>query len=295
MPLYLVFYFWLLLISAAVFTLERIFPWRREQEAIRAGFVQDLFWMVFNTQYMSWMLALLAVHVVSWFNAAFLQAGAPVPESLRLIADWPVWAQFIVFFVLRDFLEWNIHRWLHTVPWLWRIHQLHHSSEELDWAATFRAHWGEIVIYQTLVYLPLVVLGVNEGVIFAILVVSLLVQELSHANLKWDFGPLRYIINSPRFHAWHHVVELHGKAGQNFGVTLAFWDWLFGTAYWPGASESPNRFGFQGMDRYPAGIWQRLWHPFRRASHETRAAKVPEAAAPPENVKPAMEAGVQRD
>ena len=87
MPLYLVFYFWLLVISAVVFALERLFPWRPHQEVIRPGFVQDLFWMVFNTQYISWMLAVLAVHTVSWFNAAVLHAGMPAPESLRLIAD----------------------------------------------------------------------------------------------------------------------------------------------------------------------------------------------------------------
>jgi hypothetical protein len=71
MPLYLVFYFWLLVISAGVFVLERMFPWRRGQEVLRPGFVQDLFWMVFNTQYVSWMLALLAVHLVAWFNSGF--------------------------------------------------------------------------------------------------------------------------------------------------------------------------------------------------------------------------------
>jgi sterol desaturase/sphingolipid hydroxylase (fatty acid hydroxylase superfamily) len=267
MPLYLVYYFWLLVVSAGVFVLERFFPWRREQEVLRPGFVQDLFWMVFNTQYMSWMLALLAVHLVGWFNAAFLHIGVATPSSLRLAAEWPIWLQFVVFFVIRDFLEWNIHRLLHAVPWLWKFHQLHHSSEELDWAATFRSHWGEIVIYQTVVYLPLVVLGVNDGVVFAILVLTLLIQELSHANLRWDWGPLRYVINSPRFHAWHHAVELHGRNGQNFGVTLALWDWIFGTAYWPGPAEAaaPSRFGFEGMSQYPPSIWQRLWHPFRPA------------------------------
>ena len=93
MPIYLVFYFWLLVFSASVFVLERLFPWRREQEVLWPGFVQDLFWMVFNTQYVSWMLAVAAVHTVSWFNAAFLHASVPTPESLRLIAGWPAWVQ----------------------------------------------------------------------------------------------------------------------------------------------------------------------------------------------------------
>lgn len=274
MPLYLEFYFWLLLISAVVFALERFFPWRREQEALRPGFVQDLFWMVFNTQYVSWMLAIGAVYVVSWFNASFLHFGVPAPESLRLISRWPAWLQFGVFFLLKDFLEWNIHRGLHLVPWLWKFHRLHHSIEELDWAATFRSHWGEIVIYKILIYLPLVILGVGDKVVFAILACSLFIQELSHANLRWDWGPLRYIINSPRFHAWHHDVEVHGRGGQNFGVNLVIWDWLLGTAHWPKDAESPTRYGFEGMKHYPKGIWGRLWEPFLRSRKKTDSPKV---------------------
>jgi sterol desaturase/sphingolipid hydroxylase (fatty acid hydroxylase superfamily) len=121
-----------------------------------------------------------------------------------------------------------------------------------------------VIIYKILIYLPLVILGVNETVIFAILVLSLLMQELVHANLNWDWGPLRYVINSPRLHAWHHSVELHGKDGQNFCVNLAIWDWLFRTAYWPRNGGAPAHFGFDGMKYYPKSVWGRLWSPFAR-------------------------------
>jgi sterol desaturase/sphingolipid hydroxylase (fatty acid hydroxylase superfamily) len=265
MPIYLTYYFWLMTISAFVFTLERLFPRDPKQEILRDGFVQDLFWMIFNTQYVAWMLAVAAVHTLAWFNGAVLHLGLPAPESLRLIATWPVWLQFTVVFLLRDFLEWNIHRTLHRVPWLWRFHQLHHSIEQLDWATTFRAHWGEIVLYKILVYVPLVILGVSDGVIFAIIAVSLLIQEFAHANLSWDWGPLGRIVTSPRFHAWHHDVELHRKHGQNFGVSLAIWDWLFRTAHWP-ADKSPIQYGVPGMKDYPKGIWARLWEPFSPAT-----------------------------
>jgi sterol desaturase/sphingolipid hydroxylase (fatty acid hydroxylase superfamily) len=267
MPLYLTFYFWLIAISGVVFTLERLFPARPRQDILRPGFVQDLFWMVFNTQYVSWMLAALTVHLGAWFNAGFLHWGLSPPDSLRLIAQWPAWMQFAVFFLLKDFVEWNVHRGLHRVPWLWRMHQLHHSIEELDWAGAFRAHWSEIVLYKLAIYLPLVVLGVSDRVIFAIVAFSLLIQELSHANLRWSWGPLRYVINSPRFHAWHHAVELHGKGGQNFAVNLTLWDWLFGTAYSPANPKLPERLGFEGMSQYPRGIWGRLWAPFSREAN----------------------------
>lgn len=274
MPWYLEYYLWLLLISAAVFGLERLAPRSRTQEILRPGFVQDLFWMIFNLQYVSWMLAIVAVHVVEWLNRAFFHVGLPHPDSLKLISTWPLWAQFIVFFLLKDFLEWIIHRALHRFPWLWRFHKLHHSVEVLDWAATFRSHWFELIIYKVLIYLPLVVLGVEPVVIFWILIVSLLISELSHANLNVEWGIFRYVINSPRFHAWHHDVELHGKHGQNYGVNLVLWDWIFGTAHWPSAQAVPRQLGLGEGTSYPRGIWARLWEPFF-----PRSRRRPETAA----------------
>ena len=175
----------------------------------------------------------------------------------------------MVFFGLKDFIEWNVHRGLHRVPWLWEFHKLHHSIERLDWLATFRSHWAEAIIYKFAVYLPLVLLGVNEQVIFAILVVSLLIQELVHANLRWDWGPFRYVLNSPKLHAWHHSIEMHGKGGQNFAITFTIWDWLFGTAYYPRHRARANELGFSDLKHFPAGIWGRLWSPFIRRKPPT--------------------------
>jgi sterol desaturase/sphingolipid hydroxylase (fatty acid hydroxylase superfamily) len=112
----------------------------------------------------------------------------------------------------------------------------------------------------------MVVLGVDDSVVFAIVAVQTLLHELTHANLPWGWGPLGYVFNSPRLHAWHHDVALHGRHGQNFSISLSLWDWLFGTAYLPAQPESPARLGFAGMERYPSGIWGRLWDPFARHS-----------------------------
>jgi sterol desaturase/sphingolipid hydroxylase (fatty acid hydroxylase superfamily) len=264
MPLYLRFYLWLLLISAVIMTLEWLFPWRSKREPRRDDLYEDLFWMLFNTQFLSWMLAIIAVHLASLLNQTVLHLGLPTPESIRLISHWPWWVQIVVFFVIKDFIEWNVHRWLHVVPWLWKLHQLHHSSENLGWASTFRSHWGEIALYKVCVYLPLVVLGVDSKVIFGLLVFSLVIQELAHANLNWDWGLFRYVLNSPRFHAWHHAVETHGRGGQNFAVNLTLWDWLFRTVYWPANKVSPQKYGFEGLSDYPKSIRGRLMHPLSR-------------------------------
>ena len=84
-------------------------------------------------------------------------------ESFNLLATWPLVVQILVFFVLKDFLEWTVHNLLHRNKYLWELHKLHHSITEMDWIGNFRFHWGEVVVYQTLTYLPLVCWGSTAG------------------------------------------------------------------------------------------------------------------------------------
>lgn len=264
MPLYLEYYFWLVGISAICFIWERLKPWRKKQEVLREGFVQDLFWLVFNQQYMGWMLAIVTVKLISLCDGAFARVGLPTASDMQLIAGWPIGWQIIVAFVIKDFISWNVHRMLHLVPWMWEFHKLHHSIEELDWLAAFRGHWGEIVIHRMISFLPLVLLGTDPFAIFVGAVVSLLLHELTHSNIRLHFGPLSYIFNTPTFHSWHHDLKMHGKGGQNFGISLSLWDWLFRTAYWPNRNGQPERYGFYGMKRYPKNLLGRFLHPFVR-------------------------------
>ena len=263
MPVYAQYYFWLVACSLFCLLLERVRPWRKDQKVLRKGWAQDLFWLVFNGHYLGLLMALGTGKLVAALNGWLHAQGWPTPDSLALMADWPLWAQFAVFFILKDFVEWNIHRMLHNVPFLWEFHKLHHSIEELDWIGNFRFHWGEIIVYKTLSYLPLVIMGADSTVILVIAVIGTLMQDLNHANVRIDWGPLRYLLNSSRMHVWHHDVELHGRGGQNFGIVLSVWDWLFGTAYWPDDEEEPERIGFAGQkETYPEGVARRFVYPF---------------------------------
>jgi len=264
MPVYLQYYFWLVLVSVGCFALERIAPWRRSQRVLRRGAGQDLVWLIFNGHYLGLLLALGAGHLIEAFNGLLSRAELPVPDTLALLADTPLWLQFVVLLVLKDFVEWNIHWLLHNVSWLWEFHKLHHSIEELDWIGNFRFHWVEIIVYKALSYIPLVVLGVDPRVLLAIAILWTLMLDLNHSNVSFSWGPLRYVLNSPRMHVWHHDVEIHGRGGQNFGQVLSVWDWLFGTVYWPMDQEMPERLGFAGMEAYPRGLFGRFFWPLTR-------------------------------
>jgi len=256
------YFFWLLVVSAGCMILEAVAPWRPKQRQFRRQFAQDLFWLVFNGHYASIAVAFLAQYLLVWIYPVVEKA-----EQLNLIAAWPIWAQLVVFFVLKDFLEWCAHNLLHRVPFLWTFHKLHHSIEELDWIGNFRFHWMEIIIYKSLTYFPLVVLGIDGRIILWIAILTTVIGHFNHSNLNISWGPLRYLINSPRMHVWHHMYALpeNRHEGVNFGIPLSIWDWIFHTSYWPDKSQSPeqqpNRLGFPGIESFPRSLLGRLIYP----------------------------------
>lgn len=254
------YFFWLMVISLVCWTLERLRPWRPQQRALRDQIGQDFFWLVFNGHYAGILLAALSGWLLQsagkWFGGAPALAFAPV----QMLMGSPPWIQFVVFLVMKDFLEWGIHNLLHRVPWLWEFHKLHHSIKDLDWIGNMRFHWMEIAVYHSLTYLPLMLLGVESRVILWIAIFTTLIGHLNHSNLNLDWGIFRYVLNSPRLHAWHHDYALHQPHGQNFGVVFSFWDFLFGTAYLPHKGQ-PARLGFTGMEGFPNGLVSRLLYP----------------------------------
>ena len=113
----------------------------------------------------------------------------PFAESGSALARWPFWAQFALYFVLSDFLQWCVHNLLHRVPFLWQFHKVHHSVHEMDWAANFRFHWMELVVYRSLLYVPLVVwLGGSSAPLFAVAVFATAWGHFNHANLDVGLG-----------------------------------------------------------------------------------------------------------
>src|SRR5689334_15825436 len=116
------YFFWLLVVSAFCLLLERVRPWRTGQRMLRRQFAQDLFWLFFNGHYLGILLAYVSTFALGWAFPVLDRAKTP-----RLLSATPLWAQFLVFFVVKDFLEWAIHNLLHRVDWLWEFHKMHHS------------------------------------------------------------------------------------------------------------------------------------------------------------------------
>ena len=214
-----------------------------------------------NGHYVGFLLSSVTVYTLGGFKQFLDALGLPHPDQMWLVSSAPFLVQFVVFLVLKDLLEYGVHYLLHSAGWLWSFHKLHHTIEQLDWIGNFRFHWMEVVVYRTLTWLPLVMLGVRGDVMLTAAVVSTLIGHLNHANLRISWGPFRYVLNSARMHVWHHDVVLHHRYGQNFAVVFSLWDWLFGTAHMPMELEQPERLGFNGMERFPHNVLMRLIYP----------------------------------
>ena len=168
-------------------------------------------------------------------------------------------------FVLADFMQWNIHRLLHYSPWLWEFHKVHHSVEQLGFAACLRFHWMETVIYKSLQYIPLAMIGFGLDDFFILHIVTIVLGHINHANVKITYGPLKYLINNPVMHLWHHAKELPAgnSKGVNYGISLSLWDYLFGTAYIPNENEYVP-LGFEQSEEFPKTFLQQLTHPWKK-------------------------------
>lgn len=258
------YFWWLIGISVVVWMLELAFPWRKNQAAIREDFWLDGFYMFFNF----FLFSLIVYNSVS--NVAveafkdFL--GLFGVENLVAIqvASWPGWAQFLLMFLLADFIQWNVHRWLHHSPWLWEFHKVHHSVEQMGFAAHLRYHWMETVVYKSVQYLPLAMIGFGLDDFFILHMITIVIGHLNHANVKITYGPLKYILNNPVMHLWHHAKYLpEGSHGVNYGISLSLWDYLFGTTYIPNENEN-EPLGFDHIEEFPKTFWQQITYPWNK-------------------------------
>ena len=169
----------------------------------------------------------------------------------------PIWLQAIQIYLLVDLCAYWTHRLFHRGKW-WPFHAVHHSSEDLDWLGSLRVHPVNDVVNKLAQATPVLLLGYNPLVTLSTAPFFTFYAIFLHANVNWDFGPLRSLIATPVFHRWHHSREPEAW-DKNFAGLFPVWDRLFGTYYLP-----PNRWpvNFGICEPMPAGFIGQLWAPF---------------------------------
>ena len=258
------YFYWLISLSLIVWIVEIVFPWRKKQAIFRQDFWLDCFYMFFNF----FLFSLIGFNAISnlgvdLFNRFLLYFGVSNIIAFH-IQQWPVFFQFMFMFILSDFIQWNIHRLLHKNKYLWEFHKVHHSVLQMGFAAHLRFHWMESVIYKTIQYIPLAMIGFGIQDFFIIHIIAVAIGHLNHSNIKMTYGPFKYILNNPVMHLWHHARYLpKGSFGINFGLSLSIWDYLFKTAYIQ--NENGNEpLGFDEVETFPKSFFEQEVYPFKK-------------------------------
>ena len=184
----------------------------------------------------------------------------PLPRTLLAVA-------------LFDLLSYWGHRFGHEVPFLWRFHSVHHSTEQLDWVSGFRTHPLDGALFGP-AFILLAAAGFTAKLSGVLLLIQLLSALFLHANVNWRLRPVQKFLATPEFHHWHHANEAEAR-NTNYAPIFPVWDLLFGTFHLPG-DRRPSVYGV--ADPIPAGLLAQLHHPLLGANAQLRLLRHPRAA-----------------
>ena len=248
------------------YAIERLFPAIRNQPIRRKGFSVDVIYWLFTplvTRGITRAVTLFCVAAIALLmgHKPGPELGAKIAGGFGPVAAQPLWLIALEMLVLGDFIGYRTHRAFHRRP-LWKFHAVHHSSEQLDWLSSVRLHPVNDVLSRISQVVVLMLLGFPLTALAAYVPFLTLYAIMLHANVSWDYGPLRRVIASPRFHRWHHTSQEEGR-DRNFAGLLPLWDVLFGTYYMP-AGKQPQHFGVADIDM-PQAFFGQMMFPFRRS------------------------------
>jgi ornithine lipid hydroxylase len=172
---------------------------------------------------------------------------------------WPVLLQLPIAIVLSDLGAYWVHRLSHQWGPMWRLHALHHSSEQLYVLSSGRNHPVHTALTSLLEVAPLVLLGAGPELLALHAAFTAAVGLLQHSNVAMRHGPLSYVLATADLHRWHHsAIEEESKT--NFGNNIALWDHVFGTFHLSPGRTPPTAVGIDGL-KFPRHLLLHLVSP----------------------------------
>jgi sterol desaturase/sphingolipid hydroxylase (fatty acid hydroxylase superfamily) len=239
--------------------MERTFSFSRAKKPLRATLL-DLQYAFISMLYPPFIYFILSA--IFGFLALQIKGNPHNPHISPLFFA----AQLFIVLFVRDCLIYIRHRIFHLRP-VWAFHSIHHSSEEVDWLSAARFHPAESTIEsagEITLFLCCKIIGFDSA---ALSVAGLLIgfyNMFIHSNLRWTFGPLRYVIVSPVFHRWHHS-DTKEAADKNFAAMFSCIDLALGTFYMP-KDSMPETVGLSAQEKpvHPRTLAGQLLYPFRK-------------------------------
>ncbi len=179
----------------------------------------------------------------------------------------PFWIRAGTAFVLLDLLNYALHRLQHSVGFLWRIHQVHHSDSDFDVSTAGRVHPLELLMVQGGTLGLIVLLAPPAAAVLALELCACFFSFFEHANASLPQGlenVVRFCVVTPDVHRIHHSLRDQEQL-RNLGEVFTWWDRLFGTYQdQPAAGKDDFVVGLRGYQNSGSlKITSMLAHPFR--------------------------------
>ena len=234
--------------------IEVLWPAYPQQSVFRSGWLTDIVYFLSThlpIQITTFLILLPATQLSSVLN---------VPAVANAVGHLPWIVQFFLAVLVADLAEYFIHRAFHKVPFMWRFHAIHHSSNSLDWIAGSRSHIVDDVAVRGFILIPMMCVF-SHNMLVAYLFFVNIHATWAHCN----FGPtvkwLEPLLIQPRYHHWHHTSQPEA-IDKNFAIHFPWIDKMFGTHYLP-EGKWPDHYGLHN-EKIPAGFWGQTFYPLTR-------------------------------
>lgn len=147
------------------------------------------------------------------------------------LVDTPLWLAVAASVLILDLVIFFQHRIFHKVPWLWRLHRMHHADLEFDVTTGLRFHPLEILISMGIKLIAVMLLGAPAVSVLIFEVILNATSMFNHGNVNLPASVdrrLRFLLVTPDMHRVHHSI-VRRETDSNFGFNVPWWDRLFGT------------------------------------------------------------------
>jgi len=180
----------------------------------------------------------------------------------------PFAVRCILAVLLLDFVKYAVHRAFHSIPLLWRVHQVHHSDPDFDVSTGLRVHPIELLATQGVYLAAVAVLAPPLSAVVVAELVAGFQSFFQHANARlpaWLEKPVSRVLVTPDIHRIHHSEEA-GEQMKNLGEIFPWWDRMLGTyVSTPSAGQDRMIVGLKGFqDAGSLSLGFMLKQPFMR-------------------------------
>ena len=213
---------------------EALLEARPRRVARRTRWIHNLGLMLLNTAVLRLLFPIGALGAALW--------SAKHGFGLLHLTSWPVAVEIVLAIVVLDLVIYGQHVLFHSVPFLFRVHKVHHADIDFDVTLGSRFHPVEMLLSMAIKLGAVALIGASVSAVVLFETLLAVTSLFNHANVRVPHAVdrlLRWFVVTPAMHSVHHSADRTDR-DTNFGFSIPWWDRLFGTYRARASSERPT-------------------------------------------------------